>query len=238
MFCDGNTSILFKTLNHSALRSMFEREKLSGNNFNDWFRQLNLVLRVEKKMYVIEQPIPLLLQLAEWNAVKCVINEELISMFKKQAGEKANKKSQNTKGKGKGKGKGKDKSYVPKPKNPKPNAKEHPAKNDACHHCKEVLTFASINRSLEEQRKLNKGPILVVGNGVRAQVQAYRKVSRLVENGFVQCFTDYGISVSRNNILYFNAIPSNGIYEIDMSNSISIEKAATDGLIKSTDDEV
>ncbi|GKC05040.1 retrotransposon protein, putative, ty1-copia subclass [Tanacetum coccineum] len=44
----------------------------------------------------------------------------------------------NAKGKGKGKGKGKDKSYVPKPKNPKPNAKEHPTKNDACHHCKEV----------------------------------------------------------------------------------------------------
>ncbi|GJY34639.1 hypothetical protein Tco_0419108 [Tanacetum coccineum] len=36
-------------------------------------------------------------------------------------------------------------------------------------------------------------------------------VHRLVENGFVQRFTDFGISVSKNN-----AIPSNGIYEIDM----------------------
>ncbi|GJV25401.1 nuclear fusion defective 4-like protein [Tanacetum coccineum] len=27
-------------------------------------------------------------------------------------------------------------------------------------------------------------------------------VSRLVENGFIQCFTDYGISVSKNNVLY------------------------------------
>ncbi|GJZ02505.1 retrotransposon protein, putative, ty1-copia subclass, partial [Tanacetum coccineum] len=52
--------------------------------------------------------------------------------------QKANKKSQKSKGKGKGKGKGKDKSYIPKPKNPKPSAKEHPTKNDACHHCKEV----------------------------------------------------------------------------------------------------
>ncbi|GJW60883.1 retrotransposon protein, putative, ty1-copia subclass [Tanacetum coccineum] len=52
--------------------------------------------------------------------------------------QKANKKSLNAKGKGKGKGKGKDKSYIPKPKNPKPSAKEHPAKDDACHHCKEV----------------------------------------------------------------------------------------------------
>ncbi|GKG35100.1 hypothetical protein Tco_0440254, partial [Tanacetum coccineum] len=38
--------------------------------------------------------------------------------------QKANKKSQNAKGNGKGKGKGKDKSYIPKPKNPKLNAKE------------------------------------------------------------------------------------------------------------------
>nr|GEX88791.1 hypothetical protein [Tanacetum cinerariifolium] len=51
---------------------------------------------------------------------------------------KANKKLQNAKGKGKGKGKGKDKSYISKPKNPKPSPKEHPSKNDACHHCKEV----------------------------------------------------------------------------------------------------
>ncbi|GKA89427.1 retrotransposon protein, putative, ty1-copia subclass [Tanacetum coccineum] len=36
-------------------------------------------------------------------------------------------------------GKGKDKQvYIPKPKNPKPSAKEHPAKDDTCHHCKEV----------------------------------------------------------------------------------------------------
>ncbi|GJS76489.1 chrysanthemyl diphosphate synthase [Tanacetum coccineum] len=212
--------------------------------------------------------------------------------------QKANKKSQNAKGKGKGKGKGKDKSYVPKPKNPKPNAKEHPTKNDACHHCKEVghwkrncpvylaelmknkkqvgsasssgiftiELFSFPNKSwvydtgcgthicitkqgLRGARKLKQGDLyLYVGNGVRAQVEAIGSydlvlpnglmicldnchyapsitrsvvsVSRLVENGFVQCFTDYGISVSRNNVLYFNAIPSNGIYEIDMSNSV------------------
>ncbi|GJS73479.1 retrotransposon protein, putative, ty1-copia subclass [Tanacetum coccineum] len=52
--------------------------------------------------------------------------------------QKANKKSLNAKGKGKRKGKGKDKSYIPKPKNPKPFAKEHPTKDDTCHHCKEV----------------------------------------------------------------------------------------------------
>ncbi|GKD98485.1 retrotransposon protein, putative, ty1-copia subclass [Tanacetum coccineum] len=45
-------------------------------------------------------------------------------------------------------------------------------------------------------------------------------VSRLVNNDFTQCFTDYGISVSKNDVLYFNAISSNGIYEIDMINRV------------------
>ncbi|GJX06044.1 retrotransposon protein, putative, ty1-copia subclass [Tanacetum coccineum] len=57
---------------------MFEREKLSGNNFNDWFRQLKLFLRVEKKMFVIEQPIP------PAHAADSAANE-LKSMFEKQA---------------------------------------------------------------------------------------------------------------------------------------------------------
>ncbi|GKB80963.1 retrotransposon protein, putative, ty1-copia subclass [Tanacetum coccineum] len=51
----------------------------------------------------------------------------------------ANKKSLKAKGKGKANGNEKDKQvYIPKPKNPKPSAKEHPAKDDTCHHCKEV----------------------------------------------------------------------------------------------------
>nr|GFB13450.1 hypothetical protein [Tanacetum cinerariifolium] len=52
--------------------------------------------------------------------------------------QKANKKSLNAKGEGKGKGMGKYKSYTPKPKNPKPFAKEQHDKDDSCHHCKEV----------------------------------------------------------------------------------------------------
>ncbi|GKF06466.1 hypothetical protein Tco_0037134, partial [Tanacetum coccineum] len=53
--------------------------------------------------------------------------------------EKYNKKSLKAKGKGKANGKGKDKQvYIPMPKNPKPSAKEHPAKDDTCHHYKEV----------------------------------------------------------------------------------------------------
>ncbi|GJR08705.1 retrotransposon protein, putative, ty1-copia subclass [Tanacetum coccineum] len=366
-----------QNINHSAFRSMFEKEKLSGNNFNDWFARLKLVLRVEKKMHVIEQPLPPAPEagaepniVAQWTAlydahteIACLMLgsmtpelhrqfelhypydmvQELRSMFEKQAGvekfdliqsfhackqeegksvadyvlkmkgyveqlerlgymlpqdisvglilngltkdfvgfvrnynmhnmgktigeihamlieyekglpkkaetpqvmmirdgkiQKANKKSLKAKGKNKVNGKGKDKKvYIPKPNNPKPTAKERPAKDDACHHCKEGFRI---------ERKLKQGALyLYVGNGVRAQVEAIGSfdlvlpnglvicldnchyaptitrgvvsVSRLVDNGFVQCFTDYGISVSKNGVLYFNAVPRNGIYEIDM----------------------
>nr|GEZ70016.1 retrotransposon protein, putative, Ty1-copia subclass [Tanacetum cinerariifolium] len=150
---------------------------------------------------------------------------------------KANKKLLKAKGKCKAKSKGKDKQvYIPKPKNPKPAAKEHPAKDDTCHHCKE---------GFKEARKLKQGALyLYVGNGVCAQVEAIGSfdlvlhnglvicldnchyapsitrgvvsIHRLVENRFVQCYTDFRISVSKNNVFYFNAIPSNGIYEINM----------------------
>ncbi|GJT77757.1 retrotransposon protein, putative, ty1-copia subclass [Tanacetum coccineum] len=45
-------------------------------------------------------------------------------------------------------------------------------------------------------------------------------VHRLAENRYVQCFTDYGILVSKNDILYFNAIPRDGIYENDIHNLV------------------
>ncbi|GKB69282.1 retrotransposon protein, putative, ty1-copia subclass [Tanacetum coccineum] len=248
-----------------------------------------------------------------------------VMMIKGGKIQKANKKSLKAKGKGKANGKGKDKhGYISKPKNPKPTAKEHPAKDDTCHHCKEVghwkrncpvflaellkkkkqvgtasssgiftiELFAFPNKSwvydtgcgthvcitkqgFREARKLKQGALyLYVGNGVRAQVEAIGSfdlvlpnglvicldnchyapsitrgvvsVHRLVENGFVQCFTDFGISVSKNNVHYFNAIPSNGIYEIDMHDlSYSLAKINVmnslycnkEGLLKSTDDE-
>ncbi|GJY83065.1 putative RNA-directed DNA polymerase [Tanacetum coccineum] len=429
-------AIPVQNINHSAFRSMFEKEKLSGNNFNDWFARLKLVLRVEKKMHVIEQPLPPAPEpvaepnvVDQWTAlydahteIACLMLgsmtpelhrqfelhypydmiQELRSMFEKQAGvekfdliqsfhackqeegkpvadyvlkmkgyveklerlgyvlpqdisvglilngltkdfvgfvrnynmhnmgktigeihamlieyekglpkkaetpqvmmiksgkiQKANKKSLNAKGKNKVNGKGKDKKvYIPKPNNPKPTAKERPAKDDACHHCKEVghwkrncpVYLAELQKKRKQvgsasssgiftielfsfpnnnswvydtgcgtnicitkqgfriERKLKQGALyLYVGNGVRAQVEAIGSfdlvlpnglvicldnchyaptitrgvvsVSRLVDNGFVQCFTDCGISVSKNGVLYFNAVPRNGIYEIDM----------------------
>ncbi|GJX55822.1 retrotransposon protein, putative, ty1-copia subclass [Tanacetum coccineum] len=180
--------------------------------------------------------------------------------------QKANKKSLKAKGKGKANGKEKDKQvYIPKPKNPKPYTKEHPAKDDTCHHCKEVghwkrncpVYLAELLKKKKQvgtasssgARKPEQGALyLYVGNGFRAQVEAIGSfdlvlpnglvicldnchyaptitrgvvsVHHLVENGFVQCFTNYGILVSKNDVLYFNDIPRNGIYEIDMHNLV------------------
>ncbi|GJS54668.1 retrotransposon protein, putative, ty1-copia subclass [Tanacetum coccineum] len=335
-------------INHSAFMSMFEREKLSGTSFNDWFRSLKLVLRWNvvydahnEITCLILRSMTLELHRQFKKSSPYEMLQKLKSMFEKQAGvkrfdliqtfhackqeegksvssyvlkmkgyveqlerlgyvlpqdlnvslimngltsdfagfvrnynmhnmgkkigelhalliesekglpkkaatpqvmaiqggriQKVNKKSLNAKGKGKEKGKEKDKSYIPKPKNPKPSAKEHPTKDDACHHCKEVghwkrncLVYLA---EYEEEaswhchffrgaRKLKQGALyLYVGNGVHALVEAVGtydlvlpnglvicldnchyapsitrgvvSISSLVDNGFIQCFTDY-----------------------------------------------
>nr|GEU96395.1 retrotransposon protein, putative, Ty1-copia subclass [Tanacetum cinerariifolium] len=144
-------------------------------------------------MYVIEQPLPATSaanseanMLAEWNAlydaydeVACLMLDsmnpklhrqyenyssyemlqELKSMFEKQAG----------------------------PKNPKPAAKEHPAKDETCHHCKEVGHWK---------------------RNCHVYVAELLKKKKQVGSA--------SSSVSKNNVFYFNVIPINGIYEIDM----------------------
>ncbi|GJW80565.1 putative ribonuclease H-like domain-containing protein [Tanacetum coccineum] len=115
--------------------------------------------------------------------------------------QKANKRSQNAIGKGKGKGNGKDKSYISKTKNPKPSAKEHPTKNDACrHYCKEVgyckrncpaYLVELIKKkkqvgTAKEEEKLKQGALyLYVGNDVRVQVEAIGSYDLVLPNGLV-----------------------------------------------------
>ncbi|GJS50756.1 retrotransposon protein, putative, ty1-copia subclass [Tanacetum coccineum] len=68
---------------------------------------------------------------------------------------------------------------------------ENPSKNDACHHCKEV------------------------GHWKR---NCHVYLAELMENK--KQVGTASSSVSNNDILYFNAIPRNGVYEIDMSNLV------------------
>nr|GEZ80830.1 hypothetical protein [Tanacetum cinerariifolium] len=50
-------------------------------------------------------------------------------------------------------------------------------------------------------------------------------VSHLYEDGFVNRFLDNTIQVSRNNVVYFSVIPRDGIFEIDLSNSLTNESS-------------
>jgi hypothetical protein len=45
-------------VNNLSLRSVLEKDKLSHTNFLDWYRNLRIVLKHEKKFYVLENPIP------------------------------------------------------------------------------------------------------------------------------------------------------------------------------------
>ncbi|GKA26829.1 retrotransposon protein, putative, ty1-copia subclass [Tanacetum coccineum] len=139
--------------------------------------------------------------------------------------------------KGNNHGKGKTKlSYAPKPKIPPPPKKDNPTKDATCHQCGE---------GLRGSKKLKPGALnLYMGNGHRVAVEAIGtfhlclpsglvvilnnchyahsitrgiiSVSLLKNNGFVNCFIDNGISVSKDGLLYFHAIPHDGIYEIDL----------------------
>ncbi|GJR33092.1 retrotransposon protein, putative, ty1-copia subclass [Tanacetum coccineum] len=130
--------------------------------------------------------------------------------------QKANKISLKAKGKGKGKGKGKDKAvYIPKPKNPKPSAKEHPIKDDACHYYKEVghwkrnysIYLAELMKKLKQVgiglrgvRKLKQEAFyLYVGNGVRAQVEAIRSYDLVFPNRLMICLDNchYAPTITR-----------------------------------------
>ncbi|KAI5436266.1 hypothetical protein KIW84_022655 [Lathyrus oleraceus] len=43
---------------NNILRSILDKEKLSGTNFLDWHRNLRIVLKHDKKLHVLETPVP------------------------------------------------------------------------------------------------------------------------------------------------------------------------------------
>ncbi|KAL4335245.1 hypothetical protein GQ457_07G009750 [Hibiscus cannabinus] len=44
--------------NNLSLRSLLKKEKLNGINFLNWFQNLRIILKRERKKYVIEKPVP------------------------------------------------------------------------------------------------------------------------------------------------------------------------------------
>nr|GEX62841.1 retrotransposon protein, putative, Ty1-copia subclass [Tanacetum cinerariifolium] len=111
-----------------------------------------------------------------------------------------------------------------------------------------LRTRSIMSVGLRESRKLKRRDLsLYVGNGQREAVEAIDvfhlclpsglvivlnnyhyapyiirgviSVSHLYEDGFVICFMNNTIQVSRNNMVYFSAIQRDGIFEIDFFNS-------------------
>ncbi|GJY17518.1 retrotransposon protein, putative, ty1-copia subclass [Tanacetum coccineum] len=50
--------MITSVVTNSVFRGFFEKQKLTGPNFIDWYRQLRIVLSVEDKLDYLEQPIP------------------------------------------------------------------------------------------------------------------------------------------------------------------------------------
>nr|GFA85523.1 hypothetical protein [Tanacetum cinerariifolium] len=153
--------------NNSVFRSFFEKQKLTGPNFIDWYRQLRLVLSTEDKENYLEHPIPVAppRQQVPPRALAAHAAWELKAMYSKQAEQEflqtvrefhtskqeEGKVQKNQKNKlhkaakgvhGKGKGKmgyaSNNDPFAPKPKTPPPPKKDNPAKDAICHQCGEV----------------------------------------------------------------------------------------------------
>ncbi|GJY96955.1 retrotransposon protein, putative, ty1-copia subclass [Tanacetum coccineum] len=299
--------------NNSVFKGFFEKQKLTGPNFIDWYRQLRIVLSIEDKLNYLDAALPpalskeielktLFAQQAEQELLHTTRDFHSCKQEEGQS-DSSNvyfpiKQQPQLAARGQNQGKGKNKlAYAPKPKIPPPPKRENPAKDSICHECgetghwkrncpqylaellkrKNTASGASgsgiftielntfLNRSwiydtgcgthicnttqgLRASRKLKPGALsLYVGNGQREAVEAIGvfylclpsgleivlnnchyapsitrgviSVSRLYEDGFVNCFVNNTIQVSRNNMVYFSAIPRDGIFEIDLSNS-------------------
>nr|GEW54629.1 zinc finger, CCHC-type [Tanacetum cinerariifolium] len=57
-FVDNTIQMTTSSANNSIFRGFFEKQKLTGPNFIDWYRQLRIVLSIEDKLNYLEQPIP------------------------------------------------------------------------------------------------------------------------------------------------------------------------------------
>ncbi|GKC92717.1 retrotransposon protein, putative, ty1-copia subclass, partial [Tanacetum coccineum] len=149
------------------------------------------------------------------------------------------KKPQGAKGKAKGKNK---LAYAPKTKIPSPPKRDNSAKDSICHHCMEVghwrRNCPSYHAELKKRKNdsvastsaveaiksfdliLPSGLIIILDNChfTPTVTRGVVSVSRLVNNGYIHTFTSYDISVSKDNVFYFNAILRDGIYEIDIHN--------------------
>ncbi|GJY69161.1 hypothetical protein Tco_0472143 [Tanacetum coccineum] len=281
-----------QNINNSTLRSILHNEKLAGSNFSNWHRNLRIVLRYEKKLRFVEQPMP---QAPDPEAADPEAFDAYYKLLntKQEVAFKAFHACKQEDGQSASSYLLKMKSYLDTLERLgflMPNELrvslilnylnkdyEQFIQNYNMHsigkmfdelamlklHEKSIPKKAATPTVLairgvghwrrnchaynaELKKKRNAGEASTSGNGMRATVEDIKSfdlilpnglvivldnyhyapsitrgvvfVYRLVENGYMHTFLNYGISVMKDGVFYFNAIPRDGIYEIDMQN--------------------
>ncbi|GJV42333.1 retrotransposon protein, putative, ty1-copia subclass [Tanacetum coccineum] len=247
--------------NNSVFRGFFEKQKLTGPNFIDWYRQLRIVLSIEDKLNYLEQPLPPAPVAPKGKGKNKLAYAPKPKIPLPPKREDPAKDSICHECGEIGHWKRNCPQYLAEMLKKKKNTAS--GASGSCIFTIELNTF--LNRSwiydtgcgthicntmqgLRASRKLKLGALsLYMGNGQRKVVEAIGvfylclpsglvialnnchyapfitrgviSVLRLYEDGFVNCFVNNTIQVSRNNMVYFSAILRDGIFEIDLSNS-------------------
>nr|GEX86614.1 retrotransposon protein, putative, Ty1-copia subclass [Tanacetum cinerariifolium] len=231
--------------NSLEFRSFFKKQKLTRPNFIDWYRQLRLVLSTKDKENYLGHPIPAapvalpgqqvppkaLAAHATWVKGK---KEELKAMYSKQAEQEllqtvrefhTSKQEevslilvsldkdfdsfvQNYNMHSMGKTVNELHSMLKLHEEMIPKKDANPA-----------LHAIRVGRAQKNQKnKSHKAGKGSHGKGKGSTGKDVISVSRLFDDGFINRFDDNNvISVSKNNLVYFMAVPRDGIYEIDMT---------------------
>nr|GEZ64384.1 zinc finger, CCHC-type [Tanacetum cinerariifolium] len=181
--------------NNSVFRSYFEKQKFTGPNFIDWYRQLRLVLSTEDKKNYLEHPIPKALVAPPGQQVLPTAEEdqsvssyvpkmksyiENLECLGQPVSQNLVKNKPYKAAKG-GHGKGKSKMgyvpnnvpFAPKSKTPPPPKKHNPAKDAICHQCGYGTHICITTQGLRGSKKLKPCALsLYVSDGHCATVEA------------------------------------------------------------------
>nr|GFA10621.1 hypothetical protein [Tanacetum cinerariifolium] len=251
--------------NNSVFRGFFEKQKLSGPNFIDWYRQLRIVLSIEDKLNYLEQPIPpapvapagqqvaseILAAYNAWIKGSKEITGLMLMTMEPEIQQNLEPLHAHEMLKEQEEGQSVC-SYVLKMKGYidylerlgypvtlglgtvnelhamlKLHEQTLPKRNALALH---AIRAGKVQKEIRHWKRncpqyiaelMKKKKNAASGAGGSGVIT----VSRLYEDGFVNRFVDNIIHVSRNNVVYFSAILRDGIFEIDLSNSLTNESS-------------
>nr|GEY92363.1 hypothetical protein [Tanacetum cinerariifolium] len=207
-----STSCSGARFSEAALLGFFEKQKLTGPNFIDWYQQLRIVLSIEDKFNYLEQPIPP----APVAPAGHHIAPEILAAH--NAWIKGSKEIV---------------GLMLMTMDPEIQRNLEPL------HAHEMLREQEERQSVSSYVLKMKGytdnldrlghPVTLGLGGLRASRKlksgALSLYVAMVNVGFVNRFVDNTIQVFRNNMVYFSAIQRDGIFEIDLSNSLTNESS-------------